>query len=173
MQCPYERRTGTAREYPIFFKSYGARGGPVRHRYGHVWELTQPEFASYMAVRGPYRPLTAPARAVHGMRMIFKPVRGPQAYDANCTGPYGEATFVRRRTVPVSGRTMFVLNSPGTAHTVPGNVMWLRHHITLPGPVRAVHGLFWTKIVRPLTGPARALCGAVRILPLRTGPVEF
>ena len=87
MQCPYGRRTGPAREYPIFFKSYGARGGPARHRYGHVWELTQPEFASYMAVRGPYGPLTAPARAVHEMCMIFKLVRGPQAYDANCTGP--------------------------------------------------------------------------------------
>ena len=28
-------------------------------------------------------------------------------------------------------------------------------HITLPGPVRAVPGLFSTKIVRPLTGPVR------------------
>ena len=46
-------------------------------------------------------------------------------------------------------------------------------HITLPGPVRTVPGLFWTKIVRPRTGPARAPCGAVRILPPRTGPVEF
>ena len=46
-------------------------------------------------------------------------------------------------------------------------------HITLPGPVRAVPGLFWTKIVRPLTGPAQAPCGAVRNLPPRTGPVEF
>ena len=49
------------------------------------------------------------------------------------------------------------------------------HHT--PGPrtgcSRAVHRLFWTKIVRPLTGPARAPCGAVRILPSRTGPVEF
>ena len=49
------------------------------------------------------------------------------------------------------------------------------HHT--PGPrtdcSRAVHRLFWTKIVRPLTGPARGPCGAVRILPSRTGPVEF
>ena len=46
-------------------------------------------------------------------------------------------------------------------------------HIILPGPARAVPGLFWTKIVSPLTGPARAPCGAVRILPPRTGPIEF
>ena len=57
---------------------------------------------------------------------------------------------------------------------------WLKYkpglclsHFTLPGPVRAVPELFWTKIVRPLTGPARTPCGAVRILPPRTGPVEF
>ena len=36
-----------------------------------------------------------------------------------------------------------------------------------------VPGLFWTKIVRPLMGPVRDACHAVRILPLRTGPVEF
>ena len=36
-------------------------------------------------------------------------------------------------------------------------------HITLLGPVRAVPGLFWTIIVRPLTGPAPAPCGAVRV----------
>ena len=55
------------------------------------------------------------------------------------------------------------------------------HHLTqshhIPGPrtgcSRAVPGLFWTKIVRPLTGPARSPCGAVRILPPRAGPVEF
>ena len=46
-------------------------------------------------------------------------------------------------------------------------------HITLPGPVRAVPGLFWTKIVHPRTGPAWAPCGAARFLPPRTGPVEF
>ena len=37
-------------------------------------------------------------------------------------------------------------------------------HITLRGPVRAAQGLFWTRIVRPLMGPAGAQCGAVWIL---------
>ena len=46
-------------------------------------------------------------------------------------------------------------------------------HITLQGPVRAVPGLFWTKIVSPLTGPVRTPCGAVRILPPRTVPQRF
>ena len=50
-------------------------------------------------------------------------------------------------------------------------VMPQSHHN--PGPVRAVPRLFWTKIVRPLRGPAQAPCVAVRILPPRTGPVEF
>ena len=49
------------------------------------------------------------------------------------------------------------------------------HHI--PGPrtgcSRDVHGQFWTKIVRPLTGPVRAPCGAVRILLPLTELVEF
>ena len=45
--------------------------------------------------------------------------------------------------------------------------------ITLPGPVGAVHGLVWTKIVRPLTGSVRAPYGAVRILPPRMRLVEF
>ena len=47
------------------------------------------------------------------------------------------------------------------------------NHITLPGSVRAVPGLLWTKIVRPPTGPVRVPCGAVQILPPRTGPVQF
>ena len=53
-------------------------------------------------------------------------------------------------------------------------VMTQSHHT--PGPctgcLRAVHGLFLTKIVRPITGSERAPCGAVRILPPRTGPVD-
>ena len=52
-------------------------------------------------------------------------------------------------------------------------VMPQLHHT--PGPRTgcswAVHELFWTKIARPRTGPVRAPCGAVRILPPR--PVEF
>ena len=31
--------------------------------------------------------------------------------------------------------------------------------------LRAVHGLLWTKIIRPFTGAVRAPCGAVRISP--------
>ena len=46
-------------------------------------------------------------------------------------------------------------------------------HITLTGPVRAVPGLFWTKIAHPLTGPVRAPCGTVRILPPRWVPLSF
>ena len=33
------------------------------------------------------------------------------------------------RASPMSGRTIFVQNSPGTARTGPGSVMWLRHNL--------------------------------------------
>ena len=46
-----------------------------------------------------------------------------------------------------------------------------------PGPrtdcSQTVHGLFLTRIVGQLMGPVRAPYGAVRILPLRTGPAEL
>ena len=60
------------------------------------------------------------------------------------------------RAGPVSGRTIFVQNSPGTARTGPGSVMWLRHqsHPTT-GPVRFIAPVFARK--RPSEAPVTIL----------------
>ena len=165
VRASYGPRTGISNIFQILRGPWGTRKAPL-------WTSMGIDTTRICVVYG----RTGPLRPQHGLFTgcvwSLNPYGARKHMMPTVRAPYGEATFVRRRTVPVSGRTMFVQNSPGTAHTVPGNVMWQRHHITLPGPVR-VHGLFWTKIIRPLTGPARAPCGAVHILPLRTGPVEF
>ena len=84
----------------------GTRKGAVRRPYGHVRELTQAELAKIPHGHRiwPYRPLMVPARAVHRLFTISKPVRGPWAYNAciiTLRAPYGEAKFVRRHTGPV------------------------------------------------------------------------
>ena len=67
--CPYGHCAGPAREYPMFFISYGTRAGPARHPYGHVRELTQPELAKILHRRRiwPYRAHTGPLRPPHGL----------------------------------------------------------------------------------------------------------
>ena len=95
---------------------YGTRkGAPC----GQVRELTQPELAKIPHGRRiwPYGARTGPARAVHGLITISKPVRGPHSYNAcikTLRAPYGEAKFVRRRTGPVDIRFLFK-----TAHEQP------------------------------------------------------
>ena len=131
----------------MFFISYGTRTGPVRDPQGcrtaalrtrKAINTTRigktPARASYLALRGPYGPLTGPAGAVHGLFTISKSVRarklimhtlklyGPVRGGKIRTAPHGV------RAGPVSGRTIFVQNSPGTARTGPGSVMWLRHY---------------------------------------------
>ena len=83
VRCPYGHRAGPARESSRLFVSYGFRAGSVRDsqgcrtaplRTGKVIDTTRigknPARASYLAVWGP-------ARAVHGLITISKPVRGP------------------------------------------------------------------------------------------------
>ena len=57
----------------------GTHKAAVRRPYGHVRELTQPEFAKIPHGRRmwPYGPRAVPARVVHGLFMISKPARGP------------------------------------------------------------------------------------------------
>ena len=84
----------------------------------------KPARAWYLAVRGPYVPLTGPAGAVRGLFSISKPVRGPQAYNAcikTLLAPYGEAKFVRRRTGPVRAPWVDVRFLFKTARKQPGN----------------------------------------------------
>ena len=77
VRCPCGHRTGPARESSMFFISYGTRTGPVRDPQGRrtiplrtrkgidIARIEKnPARASYLAVRGPYGPLTGPTRAV-------------------------------------------------------------------------------------------------------------
>ena len=149
------------RESLMFFISYVTRAGPVQD---------------------PQECHTAPLRtgkAIDTTRIYKNPARGPYG---PLKAPYGLLTDCLRGgkiplTGPVSGLTYAFsskqsVNIPGTARTGPGSMTWLGHYITFPGPVWGAPGLFRTEIVRPLTGPVRALCGGVRILPPHTRPVE-
>ena len=77
VRYPYGHRAGPARESSMFFISYGTRTGPVRDPQGRRTPplrtrkgidtariYKKPARASYLAVRGPYYPLTVPARTV-------------------------------------------------------------------------------------------------------------
>ena len=111
----------------------GTRKGAVRQPYGHVRELTQPESAKLQHGRRiwPYGVRTGPLWT-------------PQGLFTGCLqylNPYGARKLIMHalklkirtaphgaRAGPVSGRTIFVQNIPGTARTGPGSVMWLRHY---------------------------------------------
>ena len=72
--------TGPARESSMFFISYGARTGPVRDPQGcrRAPLRTRKGIDTTMIGKNPIQnPLTDPARAVHGLFTISKPVRGP------------------------------------------------------------------------------------------------
>ena len=80
VRASYGPRTGISNIFQILRGPWGTRKAPLWTRMGI-------DTTRICVVYGRTGPLTAPARAVHGMCMIFKLVRGPQAYDANCTGP--------------------------------------------------------------------------------------
>ena len=120
------------------------RKGAVRRPYGHVRKLTQPELAKIPHGRRiwPYGARTGPLRSPHGLftdcirslnpcgahklKMHALKFNGPRTRGQNS------------RVVPVSGSTIFVQNSPGTARTGPGSVMWLRHYLN----TNAIHALY-------------------------------
>ena len=86
VRAPYGPRTGIFNAFHILWDPYGARAWPARCRTAplrtHKGIDTMiigknPAQASYLAVRRRYGPLTVPARAVHGLFTISKPVRGP------------------------------------------------------------------------------------------------
>ena len=109
----------------------GTRKGAVRHPYGHARELIQPELTKIRHGRRiwPYGAPTGPLRSPHGLftgcLWYQNPYRAPKfIMHAIRTAPHGAYTG------PVSGCTIFVQNSPGTALTGLGSVMWLGHKIS-------------------------------------------
>ena len=136
LMTPHGPRAVPVRESQMFFTPYGIRTGPVRNPQGcraaplrarkgidTTIICKNPTRASYVAVRAPHGLFTGclsflnPYGARKLLMHALKTLRAP----------YGKAKFVRRRTGPVSGRTIFAQNSPGTTRTGPGSVMWLGH----------------------------------------------
>ena len=89
-RIPWVPRSMPARESSMFFISYGTRTGhvcdPQRCRKAPLRtckgiDTTKigkiPHGRRILAVRDPHGPLTVPARAVHGLFTISKPVWGP------------------------------------------------------------------------------------------------
>ena len=114
---PCECCTGPSYESPMFFISYRTHTGPVWDLQGFrtapiwtpkgidtTWICKNPARVSYLAVQGPYGPLTVPAQAVYGLFTISEPITGPEAYNACIKSlwvPYREAKLVWRLTGPV------------------------------------------------------------------------
>ena len=121
----------------------GCRTTPLRTRKGI--ETTRigkiPARASYMAVRGPYEPLTDPhglftgclqyqipfgARKLimHALK-LYGPRTGRQNSYGTAWGPFGPREWTYDFCSKQPG------NSPGTARKGPGSVMWLGHYSTV------------------------------------------
>ena len=150
MRGPHGHRTGPERKSSMFFISYGTctrpcgtRKGAVRQPYGHVRELTPPELAKlpHGCRIWPYGARTGPLRAPQGLfkgclqylnpygtrKLImhalnfYGPRTGRQNSSGAARGPCGPCEWTYDFCSKQSG------NSPGTARTGPGSVMWLRH----------------------------------------------
>ena len=143
VRASYGPRTGIFNVFHTLRDPYGTRKCAVRRPYGHARELTQPELAkiphgrrilSYGAgpVRFPHglftgclkslNPYGAHKLIMHALK-LYGPRTGRQNSYGAARGPCGprEWTYDFCSKQPV--------NSPGTARTGPGSVMWLRHNL--------------------------------------------
>ena len=127
----YGPRMGISNVFHILREPYGACAGTARVPYGTItdtwgnWhnqnlqkkrtgvicDRTGPVYAPYMGCLWSLNPYGACKLMMHAFK-LFGPCTGRQ-------NSYGAA--------PVTGCTIFVQNSPGTARTGPGSVMWLGH----------------------------------------------
>ena len=131
VQIPHENVFPTENAFPTgpVRDPCGTRRGAVRHPYGHARELTQTKFAKIPHGRRiwPYGARTVPARAVYDLNpygvhkltmhalKLYGPIRGGKIR----TAPHGA------HAGPVSWRTIFVQNSPGTREqSVRGPGVW-------------------------------------------------
>ena len=114
----------------------GTHKGAVRYPYGYVRELTQPEFAKIPHGRRmwPCGPLAVP----HGLFMgclWYLNLYGARKFIMHALKLYWSRTGTQNSYTaphvshrgPVSGRIIFVQNSPGTARTG-SRVMWHGHY---------------------------------------------
>ena len=140
-------RTGIFNVFHILQDPYGARAGPARVPYGaltdtqgtwhnHNWQKSRTGvvFCRTVPVRAPYgsrtgclkslNPYGARKLIMHALK-LYGPRTGRQNSYGAAQGPCGprEWTYDFCSKQPV--------NSPGTARTGPGSVMWLRHKIEL------------------------------------------
>ena len=142
VRASYRPRTG-------IFNVFHIRGpcvthkGAVRRPYGHVRELTQPQLAKIPHGRSisPYGARTGPLRSPHGLSTgcfhyqnpygarklmmhalkLYGPRTGKQNSYGAARAPCGPREWTYNFCSKQPG------NSPGTARTGPGSVMWLRH----------------------------------------------
>ena len=131
----YVPRTGKCFSYPTGSVKgpYGTCKSAVWHPYRQVRELTQPEFAKIPHGRRiwPYGAVWAPHGLFMGWLQSLNPYRARKLmmHALKLYGPRtGRQNSYRASVGPVSGHTIFVQNSPGTARTGPGSVVWLRHY---------------------------------------------
>ena len=127
----------------------GTRKGAVRRPYGHARELTQTELAKIPHGRRilPYGVRTGPVRFPHGLftgclkylnpygarKLIMHPLKlyGPRTGRQNSYGAERGPCGPREWSYDFCSKQP--VNSPGTARTGPGSVMWLRHKRGLLG----------------------------------------
>ena len=115
------------------------RAGPARVPYGSLadtqgnWHNQNWQNSRTGVVFGRTGPLRAPQGLFTGCLQYLN-LYGARKLIMHALKLYGPHTgrqnsygAARGRAGPVSGRTIFVQNSPGTARTGPGSVMWLRH----------------------------------------------
>ena len=139
-------RASYARESSIFFISYGTRTGQVRDPQGCLVAPLRirkgidtsiigknPARASYLTVRARMGPFRSPHGLFTGCLWSLNPY-GSRKLIMHALKLYGPRTgrqnsygAARGLCGPREWTYSFCSNSPGTARTGPGSVMWLRH----------------------------------------------
>ena len=168
----YGPRTGISNVFHILRCPCGTRNGAIPHLYIHLRQLTQPEFIKILQGHflWPYRAHTGPLQLPHGLftgclrsldlygackhimhaLKLYETVREAKFF---VWGPYRPREWTYNFCLKQPG------NSPGTAHTGPGSVMWLRHYWPF------VRGIHWSQVNSPHKGQwCKALMFSLRYL---------
>ena len=148
MGTPCGARTGPTPKSPMFLISYGTRTGPMWDPQG----CRTPDLRTRKGIDTTRIGKTPTRRRIWPYRARTGPLRAPQGLFTGCLQSlnlYGARKLIMHASKlygPRTGRLNsygaargscgrrewtydFVQNSPGTARTGPGSVMWLRHKI--------------------------------------------